>query len=88
LILSDHYYPGWTAMIDGVQAPIFRANGIFRAVYLPKGSHLVQFDYLPQSLVLGAYGALSGALIILLLLLCITGPPFWRMLKRSAGQDV
>jgi hypothetical protein len=87
LILADHYYPGWKATIDGIEAPIFRANAFFRAVYLPKGGHLVEFDYLPDSLIFGAWGAAIGASIELLLLLGIFGSGIVRIFRRMAGQN-
>jgi len=49
LFLSDSYYPGWRATIDGTQAEIYRANYAFRAVYLNAGSHEIQFAYQPDS---------------------------------------
>jgi len=88
LILSDHYYPGWKAQIDGIEAPIFRANGLFRAVYVLKGAHLVQFDYEPESLHLGYECALLAIAFLMLVLLRWLGPYIWLGFKRSAGQDV
>ena len=35
LVLSDTYYPGWRAFVDGVERPILRANHVFRAVEVP-----------------------------------------------------
>lgn len=49
LILSDAYYPGWRARLDGVETPLLEADGMFRAVYLPAGEHRVEFRYQPQS---------------------------------------
>jgi hypothetical protein len=49
LFLSDTFYPGWTASVDGVQAEIYRADYAFRAVYLTAGSHQVEFAYRPAS---------------------------------------
>ncbi len=54
LFLSDSYYPGWTALVDGAQAEIYRANYAFRAVYLAAGSHEVEFAYRPDSFRWGA----------------------------------
>lgn len=63
LFLSDNYYPGWKAYVDGRQTPIMRANYTFRAVNVPKGVHMVQFVYDPLSfkagLLLGGLGMLG-----------------------------
>jgi hypothetical protein len=53
LILSDTFYPGWLAYIDGNKTPIFRADAFFRAVGLPKGTHNVVFAYKPASWYIG-----------------------------------
>jgi len=45
LLLTDTYYPGWTAIVDGQSTPIIRANGSFRAVVVPQGKHTVVFRY-------------------------------------------
>lgn len=45
LVLSDTYYKGWTGFIDGKTATIMRANYDFRALYLPKGNHSVNFIF-------------------------------------------
>nr|MBN1229789.1 YfhO family protein [Anaerolineae bacterium] len=45
LILSDAYYPGWEASVDGVHAPIYKANGMFRALQLLEGQHEIVFEY-------------------------------------------
>lgn len=47
LFLSDIDYPGWTAVVNGKTSPIWRANGIFRTVFLPKGECRVEFSYRP-----------------------------------------
>ncbi len=54
IVLSDAFYPGWQARIDGVPVPILRANVFFRAVQAPAGDHRVEFTYQPASLVVGA----------------------------------
>ena len=45
LFLSDNYYPGWKAQVDGEETPIWRADYTFRAVPLIAGEHLVRFYY-------------------------------------------
>jgi hypothetical protein len=47
VVLSDVWYPGWQAMVDGRSAPIARANYLFRAVPVPAGEHEVIFEYRP-----------------------------------------
>jgi hypothetical protein len=55
LVLSDTFYPGWRATVDGAEVEILRANGLFRAIRIPAGHHLVVFDYAPRSVRRGAW---------------------------------
>lgn len=50
LVLSEIDYPGWHAEVDGRPAPIYRADGIVRSVYLPAGSHVIRFWFDPPGL--------------------------------------
>ena len=45
LVVSDNYYPAWTATIDGERTPVLRANLAVRAVRVPTGNHEVRFEY-------------------------------------------
>lgn len=60
LFLSDAYFPGWLASVDGRPAPILRADHAFRAVALEPGSHRVTFQYLPVSFQMGLYMTLAS----------------------------
>jgi hypothetical protein len=53
LILSDTYYPGWKAFVGDKEVPIYRANYIFRGVFLGPGQHIVRFIYRPLSFKVG-----------------------------------
>lgn len=64
LFLSDTYYPGWTAAVDGRETPIIRANVSGRAVELEAGKHEVVFSYAPQSLRSGLILALLGLALL------------------------
>ena len=47
VVLSNQYYPGWRAYVDGREERIYRANYILMAVPLAEGSHTVKFVYEP-----------------------------------------
>ncbi len=68
LILNDRFYPGWHAVVDTQPVVMYRANAFMRAVYLGKGSHLVEFNYEPESLRNGFYLAAIALIFIMFLL--------------------
>jgi hypothetical protein len=80
LVLSDSWYPGWVATVDGGDVPIERANVLFRAVRVPAGQHVIEFRYEPRSVRLGA--AISGASVVVAIVLAL-GAAIWR--RRRAG---
>jgi uncharacterized membrane protein YfhO len=45
LILTDTFYPGWQAAVDGQKVEIFPAFHAFRGVTLTKGNHRVDFVF-------------------------------------------
>jgi uncharacterized membrane protein YfhO len=45
LVVRDSYARGWRARVDGVPAPVLRANGKHRAVPIPAGKHEVVLRY-------------------------------------------
>lgn len=64
LYLAETFYPGWQAYIDGKPTKIYHANLAFKAIILPKGKHLVEFKYFPQSFFLGIVSSLITIFII------------------------
>lgn len=54
LVLSDVWYPGWIARLDGGAVVLYRADYLFRAVWVPAGEHTVQFEYEPASFRIGS----------------------------------
>ncbi len=60
LVLSDLWYPGWRATVDGEPTPLFRADYLFRALWLPPGEHIVRFEYRPASFYAGLVLSLVG----------------------------
>ncbi len=53
LVLSDVYYPGWRATVDGRPTPILRADYTFRAVSVPAGKHVVEMVFAPRTWYIG-----------------------------------
>ncbi|MFM9105636.1 MAG: YfhO family protein, partial [Chloroflexota bacterium] len=60
LILTDLYYPGWSATIDGKPAPIHAVDLAFRGVAVPAGTHRVDFTYAPGSFRVGLFAGRVG----------------------------
>ncbi len=59
LVLSDVYYPGWRASVDGEATPILRADYTFRAVSVPAGEHTVRMTFAPWTWRLGLAWSLA-----------------------------
>jgi Bacterial membrane protein YfhO len=66
VVLSDSFYPGWEATIDGQPAPIVRANYFARGVFVPAGEHRVVFTYRPLSFRVGAIVSILTCALVLL----------------------
>jgi hypothetical protein len=76
LVLSDVWYPGWRAYVDGVSVSIYRANYLFRAVQLSAGTHEVEIVYRPTSFWLGSIVSLVTWIILIAL---------WLVYRRRYG---
>ena len=66
LVLTDAYYPGWVATVDGQPVPIDRADILFRAVKVPAGQHRVELHYQPQSFSIGALISIGTMVIVII----------------------
>lgn len=52
------------ATVDGVEAPYYRVNEAFKAVYIPKaGPHVVSFSYWPAHLTAALFAAAAGFIV-------------------------
>jgi hypothetical protein len=80
LVLTDTFYPGWKADIDGKAAKIVRTNGMFRGVFVPGGNHTVRFIFVP----LWFYAGLSLAVLCSVVLLF--GELLTRFRQISTGR--
>jgi hypothetical protein len=76
LILSDTYYPGWKAYVDGKEVPVYPTDLALRSVFVPAGEHEVKFVFSPDLFKLG-----SGITIASLALLVMYAA--WAPAKRT-----
>jgi len=63
LVITETYWPDWKASVDGKAQPLVRADGLFRAVPVPAGSHEIQMKIAPSLLYAGAALSLGGLLL-------------------------
>ena len=80
LVVSEVAYPGWRATVDDAPADIYVANGLFRAIALPAGEHLVELRFESLPLQLGTLISLSMAMV--LVVGCLL-PPLVRRRRRQ-----
>lgn len=84
LVLSEVYYPGWKAYVDGKPVPLLQGDYAFRAVYLKPGKHSVtmSFESLAWQVGLGISSVAWAGGVIFLLLIAV-----WHFFfrRRTAG---
>jgi len=72
LVVSETFYPGWVATIDGEPTKLFPVYHALRGVVVPSGEHEVIMQYEPQSfrvgLMVSMCGMIAGCLAAIFLL--------------------
>jgi Bacterial membrane protein YfhO len=67
LVVSDSWYPGWRAQVDGKPAAIWKVNTAIRGVIVTAGRHNVTMQYRPFSVYFGflcTLAGLAGAIVL------------------------
>jgi hypothetical protein len=70
LVLSEMWFPGWTADIDGRDLPIHRTNYLLRGMVVPTGTYTITMKYQPASAFVGlaitmtTIGSISIAFVV------------------------
>ncbi len=85
LVFLETWDEGWRAQVDGVEAPVLRAQGAFLAVPVPAGEVEVTLDYRPPGLDLGL--GISGGTALLLALGAVVRAQRPRRRSASATMD-
>ena len=86
LVLSETYYPGWQATLDGQPVPLLRADYVLRAVPVPAGEHTVELIFRPLTFTVGAI--ISAITIIALAVILIMTRPQKIQPHRAPGSEV
>ncbi|MBI3766174.1 MAG: YfhO family protein, partial [Ignavibacteriales bacterium] len=82
LVLSEIYYPGWSAYVDGSSRRIYRADWSLRAIPLEKGSHQVELRFEPESYRRGSW------ITIATIGFSIIGIVYFTRKKNRGGQTI
>jgi membrane protein YfhO len=69
LVVSQQYYPGWSATVDGTKRPLLRVNGLLQGVELTAGKHEVTLTFVPQGVSI-LLGVAVGAMAVVVVLVC------------------
>ena len=63
--ISDTYFPGWHARVDGKKTKIIRADYAFQGLWLTQGTHTIELDYDPASFKYGELLSIIGLLSLI-----------------------
>ena len=63
--ISDTYFPGWHALVDGKKMKIIRADYALQGIWLSQGTHTIELNYDPASFKYGALLSIIGILSLI-----------------------
>jgi hypothetical protein len=64
LVVSDIYYPGWTAKIDRKLTNLYRTDYLFRGILVPAGSSIIRMEYKPATFRWGLAISIASFLLL------------------------
>lgn len=79
LVVSEAFFPGWQAEVNGVATPVLLADGVALGIPLAAGEHTLTVAFRPAPLLWGAISSLLG------LVSCV-GVFFWRVAKKPIAK--
>lgn len=63
VFISNNYYPGWKAYVNGEETKILKANYSFWGIIVPEGKNLLTFLYIPDSFKSGLFITLVALML-------------------------
>lgn len=81
LVVTDAFYTGWEATVNGEPVEVHQVDGMFRGVFLPAGEHEVHFWFQPWTFRIGRWITL-GALLV-----WVSGLAFLLVRGAHVGRD-
>ncbi|MCP4602487.1 MAG: YfhO family protein [Proteobacteria bacterium] len=78
VVINESYNKNWVATIDGVEAPVHRANAIMMAVNMPAGNGDLKLEYQEPGLAWGLFAFIAAFII------CLSMIQVDRMVRKSS----
>ncbi len=67
LVLSELFYPGWTATVNGIPTTILKVDGALRGIVVPDGDSRVRLSYAPRPFLTGlmlTFASLAAGIVL------------------------
>jgi hypothetical protein len=84
LVVSEVYYPEWSATIDGAPVEIHRTNFLLRGLVVPAGDHTIEFTFRSPAFETGR--TISMASNGVAILIGLAGLGLWYRQRNKSGQ--
>jgi hypothetical protein len=85
VVLTDAWYPGWEATIDGKSVGVEIAYHAYRAVKVDTGAHTITMQFRPSSWTWGSLTSILSVLAVLAALVILIVLP-WRARSADGGR--
>jgi hypothetical protein len=82
LVLTDAWFPGWKARVDGRDVPVERVDYLIRGVRVPAGAHRVELRFDPASWRAGWITSLCALAVVL-----AAAGVGWRRARRERAHE-
>jgi hypothetical protein len=84
LFINEVYYPaGWKAYIDGQETEIYKTDYLFRSIVVPKGKHVIEMKFNPDTYYTGKKIAIGSNVILILVFVISIGGIYLKKRKNN-----